>query len=185
MKLNGSRQSLVESLDRGLLEVSSSSHFFVFVSLFMFSILYQASSALFIHLIIALSHFPRAAWLTWPWINRQRRRQAAIFRFLNVPPRSPLFIQQRNIHHHKLCVCEGQRDKKTERVYVSAVMMIKLKGILGKINDAWWFGGLHTLLSWESCGSEMLTKLTYKLFHQRDNVIWLDLMWGVSPLLGS
>ena len=36
--------------------------------------------------------------------------------------------------------------------------------------------GLQTSSSWELCESVLLTKLTYKLFHQRDNVIWLDVM---------
>ncbi len=148
MKLNRNRKCRLESLDWGY---CSSPPPALFLSLCLFScfLFFTKQAAAFysfndysVFLERDASHLQTDR-LTWPWINSERRRQPAIPRLLNG---SSLYIQQRNIYHHKLvcvcvCVCVRRIDAKIECVYVTAVMMIKLKGIWGKINGAWWFGG--------------------------------------------
>lgn len=86
------------------------------------------------------------------------------------------------------CVCERQIDTKKACVYVSAVMMIKLKGIWGKINDARWFGGLKTLRSREFLRKRDADKTDLQIVPstRQCNLTWCDVCFFVFfPLLSG
>lgn len=174
MKLNGNRKSRLESLDGGWVELSSSSStpFCLYIS---FHVFYSLPGR------AALAFYSCNDYSVFLESDASRPRNTTDWRDPELTDRDRgtakwprALLQHRNIHHHKL-VRETQRHR-DRSVCAPAGVMVKLKSIVGKINDAWWFRGLQTWRSGEFSESVMLTERTYKLFHQRDNVVGVDVM---------